>query len=236
MDFTAEGILSRMKASLKNEDTRIEGSFTMDNLQAVSEELARFYVMQIIPLMNTLEEWESDMGTSGNERHYVQWAKEAKDAEGKRIAGNAKVSSPRDGTGNVYIAIMTTDAQVPTEEKIRMVQEYIDKMRPVGANPIVTAVESIPIKISCSIKTEAGYTEETLTTKINEAVREYFLRVNFQGGMVSLNYYRIGNIIGGVEGVKELTELTVNDDKDSISADFDKYFSLEELNVYVTEQ
>ena len=43
--FTADGILARMKGSLKNEDSRIEGSFTMDNLQAVSEELARFNAM-----------------------------------------------------------------------------------------------------------------------------------------------------------------------------------------------
>ena len=33
MDFSAEGILARMKAALKNEDTKMEGSFSMDNLQ-----------------------------------------------------------------------------------------------------------------------------------------------------------------------------------------------------------
>ena len=70
MDFSAEGILERMKASLRNEDTKMEGSFSMDNLQAVSEELARFDSMRIIPLMNTLTDKEDDMGTSGNERHY----------------------------------------------------------------------------------------------------------------------------------------------------------------------
>ena len=105
MDFTADGILARMKGSLKNEDSRIEGSFTMDNLQAVSEELARFNAMLIAPLQDELAAQGSDMGTSGNEKHYVKWAKEATNAQGKRVAGNAKVSSPRDGTGNVYIAI-----------------------------------------------------------------------------------------------------------------------------------
>ena len=54
MDFTADGILARMKGSLKNEDSRIEGSFTMDNLQAVSEELARFNAMLIAPLQDEL--------------------------------------------------------------------------------------------------------------------------------------------------------------------------------------
>ena len=77
MDFSAEGILARMKAALKNEDTKMEGSFSMDNLQAVAEELARLDAMRIVPLMNTLTDKEEDMGTSGNERHYVRWAKEA---------------------------------------------------------------------------------------------------------------------------------------------------------------
>lgn len=40
MEFTATEILARLKMGLKNEDTRIEGSFSMDNLQAVAEELA----------------------------------------------------------------------------------------------------------------------------------------------------------------------------------------------------
>ena len=86
MDFTADGILARMKGNLKNEDSRIEGSFTMDNLQAVSEELARFNAMLIAPLQDELAAQGSDMGTSGNEKHYVKWAKEATDAQGKRVA------------------------------------------------------------------------------------------------------------------------------------------------------
>ena len=73
MDFSAEGILARMKASLKNEDTRIEGSFTMDNLQAVAEELARFNAMRIVPLMSDLAEKEDDMGTSGTEAQYLRF-------------------------------------------------------------------------------------------------------------------------------------------------------------------
>ena len=48
MDFSAEGILARMKGALKNEDTKMEGSFSMDNLQAVAEELARLDAMRIV--------------------------------------------------------------------------------------------------------------------------------------------------------------------------------------------
>ena len=235
MDFSAEGILARMKAALKNEDTKMEGSFSMDNLQAVAEELARLDAMRIVPLMNTLTDKEDDMGTSGNERHYVRWAKEATDAEGNVIVGNAKVDTPRDGTGLVSIAILTVDAKPPTEEQIAFVQEYINSMRPVGADPVVDAAESIPIVILCSVVKMSGYTEETVKTQIRSKIEEYFTQIAFQSGTVSLNYYKISNIISGVDGVKEVGILKVNGAQDSITAEYNKYFALQELTVNVTE-
>lgn len=191
MDFSAEGILARMRSDLKNEDTRIEGSFSMDNLQAVSEELARLNAMRIVPLMAILTDKEDDMATSGNERHYVQWAKEARDTEGKVIVGNAKVDAPRDGTGFVSIAILTTNANPPTDEQIRIVQEYINSMRPVGADPVVSAAEKVSVCISCSVKKDAGYTDETIIQQIRSKIKAYFTDIAFQSGMASLNYYKI---------------------------------------------
>lgn len=233
MDFSAEGILARMKAALKNEDTKMEGSFSMDNLQAVSEELARFDAMRIVPLMNTLTGKEDDMGTSGNERHYVRWAKEATDAEGNAIVGNAKVDTPRDGTGLVSVAVLTVDAKPPTEEQIRIVQEYINSMRPVGADPVVSAAEGIPVVILCTIKTGAGYTDETVRTKIRSRLKAYFTEIAFQDGLASLNYYKISQIICEVDGVKEMDILQINGRQESITAEYDKYFVLEELIINV---
>ena len=236
MDFSAEGILERMKTSLKNEDTKMEGSFSMDNLQAVSEELARFNSMRIVPLMNTLTDKEEDMGTSGNEKHYIRWAKEATDAEGKTIVGNAKVNMPRDGTGIVLIAILTVEAKLPTEEQIKIVQEYIDGKRPVGADPIVSAAESIPVTILCSVVKMSGYTEETIKTQIRGVVENHFAQIAFSNDKkTTLNYYTLSNIISGVDGVKEVGNLKVNGAQDSIIAEYNKYFALQELIVNVTE-
>lgn len=235
MDFSAEGILARMKAALKNEDTKMEGSFSMDNLQAVSEELARFNEMRVVPLMNTLADKEDDMGTSGNEKHYVRWAKEAVDGSGKLIVGNAKVDAPRDGTGFVSIAVLTTEAKPPTEEQIRFVQEYINGKRPVGADPVVSAAEGISVSILCSVTKISGYTAETVRAQIRNDIEKYFSQIAFQSGTVSLNYYKISNIIGGTAGVKELENLKVNGTQDSIRAEYNKYFTLEELIINVTE-
>lgn len=235
MDFSAEGILARMKADLKNEDTKMEGSFSMDNLQAVAEEVARLNAMRIVPLLNALADREDDMGTSGNEKHYIKWAKEAVDAEGKRIVGNAKVNKVRDGTGLVSIAILTEDAQPPTEGQIRIVQEYIDGKRPVGACPIVSAAEGIDIRVVCTVKKAAGYANETVSQGIKRRLQLHFTESAFQTGVLVLNYYQLGNIISATEGVAELDCLTVNGKQESIMADYNRYFTLKEAIVNVTE-
>lgn len=236
MDFSAEGILARMKAGLKNEDTRIEGSFSMDNLQAVAEELARLNAMRIVPLMDALADKEDDMGTSGNEKHYVRWAKEATDAEGERIVGNAKVNAIRDGTGLVSIAILTVEAKPPTQEQIAIVQEYIDGQRPIGAKPIVSAAEGIEVTVSCSTKISTGFMIETVCENIRKGLQSYFAKIAFQAGTAALNYYTVSSIISErTDGVSTLEALTVNGRQESIMAEYNQYFMLKEVQVNVVE-
>ena len=150
-------------------------------------------------------------------------------------SGRAKVSSPRDGTGNVYIAIVSTTAQAPTEEEIQIVQEYINTKRPVGANPVVSAAESIDVTIVCEIHKTAGYTEETVKSQIQADVQAHFLEIAFQSGVISLNFFKVSNIISAVNGVSEVVDLTINGKKDSITADYNKFFSLKGVIISVTE-
>lgn len=234
MDFSAEGILERMKGALKSEDTRVEGSFSMDNLQAVSEEMARFHAMRIVPLMEELTDREEDMGTSGNEKHYVRWAKEATDGDGNRIVGNAKVNSARDGSGVVNIAILTTEARVPSEEQIRVVQAYIDSNRPVGAEPVVMAAEGVDITIKCIIKVNEAYSKEAVESYIYKSLQTYFTTIAFATGTIILNYYTICGIVSDkTDGVLSLESLTVNGKMESITAAYNRFFVLKEVVVNV---
>lgn len=52
--FSFNDILNRIKATIKNEDNRIEGSFSMDNAQAVSQELAMLHSTEIAPIMDNI--------------------------------------------------------------------------------------------------------------------------------------------------------------------------------------
>lgn len=236
MDFSAEGILKRMKKDLKNEDTKMEGSFSMDNLQAVAEELARIDAMRIAPLMDALEDKEDNMGTSGNEKHYVRWAKEATGSSGERIVGSAKVKAMRDGTGLVSIAVLTKESLPPSEEEIAIIQRYIDSQRPIGAKPIVSAAEDIAIRIFCNIKCETGYTVESVYSNIQDSLKAYMKNLAFQSGLSTLNYYTIGNLISDADGVAELEELLVNGGQESITAAYNQYFALEEVVINGSQQ
>lgn len=234
MDFSAEGILERMKSALKSEDTKVEGSFSMDNLQAVSEELARFHATRIVPLMNELTDREEDMGTSGNEKHYARWAKEAVDADGNRIVGNAKVNSARDGSGVVNIAILTTEARTPSEEQIREVQTYIDSNRPVGAEPVIIAAEGVDVTIKCTIKVSEAYSKEAVESYIHKNLQTYFTTIAFATGTITLNYYTICGIVSDkTDGVLSLESLTVNEKMESIIAAYNRFFVLKEVVVDV---
>ena len=74
-----------------------------------------------------------------------------------------------------------------------------------------------------------------MRAQIRRKIMEYFTQIAFQSGAVSLNYYKISSIINGVDGVKEIESLKVNGSQDSITAEYNKYFFLEELIVNVTE-
>lgn len=50
VDFSVSAILKRMRDSLQNPTNKLEGGFCMDNLQAVSEELARIDAMEVQPI------------------------------------------------------------------------------------------------------------------------------------------------------------------------------------------
>lgn len=232
MEWTAEEILARLKAGLKNEDTRIEGSFSMDNLQAVAEELARYNSMLIRPLWDEIDLRIEEVITSGNENHYVFWAKQVEDADGNKVVGNARAHGVRDGSGVVYLALITPEATAPSEEDIALVEEYIATQRPVGAKPIISAAETVEVTINGVLELEEAASMETIRTQAKKDITTYFAEIAFTGKAETvLNYHRIGLILGAIDGVKEIVDYTVNGAEESITADYDEFFTLKGLTL-----
>lgn len=232
MEFTATEILARLKTGLKNEDTRIEGSFSMDNLQAVAEELARYNSMLIKPLWDEIDLRIEEVITSGNENHYVFWAKQVEDAAGNKVIGNARAYGVRDGSGAVYLSLITPEATSPTEEVVALVEQYILTQRPVGAQPIISAAEAVDVTINGVVQLADGANLDSIRTQAQSDVKRYLADIAFSGkGDISLNYHRIGIILGAIQGVKDIIDYTVNGGEESISATFSQFFTLKGLTL-----
>lgn len=230
MEFTAAEILARLKKTLRNEDTKIEGSFSMDNLQAVSEELARYNCMLIKPLWDEIDLKIEEIITSGNENHYVFWAKQVEDSNGNRLIGSARAYGVRDGSGIVYLSLITADATAPTQEVVQLVKEYIQIQRPVGARPIIAAAEAVEVSISGVVELVEGADLAAIQSRVQQDIGAYLAEIAFNGsGDISLNYHRIGIIIGAVQGVKDIMDYTINGSEESLTASYSQFFTLKGL-------
>lgn len=232
MEFEAKDILSRMKAALKNEDTRLEGSFSMDNLQAVAEELARYNAMRIRPLWDEIERNIAEVITSGNERHYEYWAKQPEDETGKLI-GNARAKGVRDGSGVVNVACITPDGKAPSPETLKKVRDYIDSVRPVGALPNVIAGELLDVTVSGTIEIYDGAEISEIRAEAATKIGDYLSSLLSSRDKSVLNYHRIGTLISETAGVKEVLDFTVNGKRKSLESQFSQFFTLKEVALNV---
>ena len=259
MDFTYEAILGRIAAALQNPVNRVEGGFSMDNAQAVAQEIARLVAMEVslIPdrvFLDTAEgayldrkgldyneqrlEGESDDAyrarilqkiqnplTSGNENHYVYWAKKVPGV------GDAKCVPGWNGPGTVKVIVLSDMLEVPTEETLRAVSAYIEGNRPVGASVTVEAAVPILVSITVELTLEPGSGLEDAKAAIIQDLRAYLAGIAFKDN-AQLSYYRIGDRIFNAPGVRDITAYSVNGGTASIPAGEGEFFRLQEVTVH----
>lgn len=223
MDFDAVSVLQRMRSDLKNPTNKIEGGFCMDNLQAVAEEFARFYAQHIVLLRAKIAESKEELITSGNENHYVYWAKQVDGV------GNARAVGVRDGSGEVLVAIMTDTAGTPDQELLDRVAAHIEEQRPVGAKPIIVAASAVPIRVTGTIRLKPGYSVEDVTEVFKRRLQEHLVTIAFSKKTPNLSYHLIGSFLFDVDGVSDVPDYTINGGRDSIVGSYDQYFQLEEV-------
>ncbi len=225
MEFDAVSVCQRMRDDLKNPTNKLEGGFCMDNLQAVSEEVARLYYQTIVPLKAKIAENKEELVTSGNENHYVYWAKQVPGV------GNARSYAVRDGSGSVYVAVVTDQAGTPGQELLDAVAAHIAECRPVGAGPIIVAATSIPVTVAGSVVLKTGYTIEEVTEVFRQRLAAHLLEIAFSKSDPNLSYHKVGNLLFAVDGVADVPDYTINGGRESIAGEFDQYFSLQEVSL-----
>ncbi len=140
--------------------------------------------------------------TSGNAYQYRQWALEVLGC------GGAKVFPLWNGPGTVKIVIVDDDKQPVTAEKIGEVTEYIETMRPIGAETTVTSGIPKQIAIVATVALAPGYTIQAALNNFTKAVNDYYKSIAFTASYVS--HSRVGTILLATEGVIDYTGLLLN--------------------------
>ncbi|MGL5436611.1 MAG: baseplate J/gp47 family protein [Lachnospiraceae bacterium] len=139
--------------------------------------------------------------TSGNAYHYQQWALEVSGV------GAVKVFPLDNGPGTVTVLIVNNSKEAdPSMESA--VAEYIETVRPIGADVTVSSPEETEINVSAALQMDGTKSLDTIITAFKEALIDYLKGLVFAEYRVSLA--KIGSLLLAADGVLDYENLMVN--------------------------
>lgn len=145
--------------------------------------------------------------TSGNVYHYIQWALEVPGV------GDVKVFPLWNGPGTVKILIVDSNMEID-ETLEQTVYEHIETVRPIGATVTVDSPAGININVSADIVLDGSKTLEEVKTAFTNTFTEYLKETVFE--TYSVSYARIGSILLATAGVKDYSNLLINNDNSNV--------------------
>ncbi len=140
--------------------------------------------------------------TSGNVSHYKQWASEVAGV------GAVRVASLWNGPGTVKLIVVDADRRPATPTLVADVAEYVDAMRPIGAEVTVVSAAGLEVSVAAIVTLASGYATQDVRSAFEEALTGYLKAAAFESTYVS--YARIGTLLLGTPGVIDYSVLTVN--------------------------
>jgi len=161
--------------------------------------------------------------SSGNVNSYVYWAKQVSGV------GSVRVIPLWHGQGTVKVIIIGNDGLSPSEETIYNVQNFIESQRPIGALVTVEGAKAKGIYIKANIVIDSEYKIEDIKNNIFQSVKIYLSTIAFDSNNKKLSYYRLSDLIFSITGVSDIIDYTINNSNQSIMANDDEFFELEEV-------
>ena len=160
--------------------------------------------------------------TSGNKNHYIYWAKQVSGV------GKAKALSCPNGNGTVGVIILSDLLDVPDDTIISNVVKNIELNRPVGADVTVSKAVPLLVTVNVTVTLANGYEQSVVKSAIVLALQEYLKTIAFDETK-NLSYYKVGDIIFGVDGVTDIVNYTLNGGSVSLQTAFEEFFKLQEV-------
>ena len=154
-------------------------------------------------LFARLDAYKKTPPTSGNDRHYHQWALEV-----NRV-GAASVIRCWDGPGTVKVIIADMALHPVTEELRAEVAAYIETQRPVTAEVTVESAAGVPVTVSVTVETDGTVSKLNTERELTERLAEYLGEIAFTEG-AEVVYNRVLALVMGLPGVTDCADLKVN--------------------------
>lgn len=149
--------------------------------------------------------------TSGNENHYIGWARECDGV------GAVKVQRLWDGPGTVRVIIVGDDGRPVDDVVVANCAAYIETQRPVTAEVTVISAKGAPIDVSATVILDGTAALETVRSEFVSKLDTYLLSLGFEETVVY--YTRIGALLSSVSGVVDYEDLLVNGGTDNVVTD-----------------
>lgn len=147
--------------------------------------------------------------TSGNENHYIEWARECDGV------GAVKVQRLWDGPGTVRVIIVGDDNRPVDEVVVANCAAYIETQRPVTAEVTVISAEGAPIDVSATVTLDKTTTMAAAQAEFVSKLDTYLQPMAFEENMVY--YTRIAALLSSVSGVIDYKDLLVNGGTDNVT-------------------
>ena len=149
--------------------------------------------------------------TSGNIWQYMQWALSVDGV------GACKVFPLGHGEHTVDVIILGSDGKPASDDVVLNVQNYIDPdssgegngTAPIGARCFVSAADELNVNIAVNVQMLSSGEQEAIKQAITKAIESYFASIAFKQDYVS--FARVGEAILNVVGVKDYSELKLNE-------------------------
>lgn len=146
---------------------------------------------------------------SGCVTDYVRWARE--------ISGIAAASCVPlwDGAGTVKVVVAGAGMTPVGAELLGAVEDYIETVRPIGADVTVVSVTSLTVNVAATLVMESGYTVVGVQDAVEAALEAVIAGSDFAA--TSLPIAHMGAALLTVPGVSDYSGLTLNGSAANVS-------------------
>lgn len=158
--------------------------------------------------------------TSGNKYHYEQWALE--------VAGvsRAKVYPLWNGNGTVKVLVVGDNNTQASEEIVQSVKEHIDNEKPIGCTLTVVTPTILNLTVLASVELSVGYTTQDIEESFKAELENYL-----KGSTNEITYSKIYGLLANLNGVADITSLTLNGATSNIPIADDKIANIQTVTI-----